>query len=498
MQFMKSPASKKIAAITAAALISTTALVGVASTSMPANAQISVPNAAPFSFADLVEAVRPAVVSIRVKTKIVERRGPQFNEYFEMPDLPDDHPFQDFFRQFEDRFKDRGARKGRKSERPRFAQSMGSGFIISADGFVVTNNHVIEDAADVVVVLDNGEEMEASIIGTDPRTDLALLQINGVSDMPFVEFSDVEARVGDWVVAMGNPFGLGGTVTAGIVSARGRDINANAYDDFIQIDAAVNRGNSGGPAFDTTGKVVGVNTAIFSPNGGNVGIAFAIPASVVKQVVFDLMDDGNVTRGYLGVSIQDVTEDIASSVGLSTAGGAMVTAVRPDTPAQKAGLQSGDVVLSVNDVEIGDARDLSREIAQFAPGTEVNLSIWRAGEATSVTVNLGELSDEQALVEMVEEEQPDPMEPAETDTGLVLMPNDQGQGVLVVDVVPDTIASDKGFAAGEIILQANSNDVNSIEEFQAAIDDVLAAGRDTILLKVSRDGNTRFVGLPIE
>ena len=498
MNIVKLPVTKKIAAITAAALISSTALVSVASTTLPAQAQVSVPNVAPFSFADLVEAVSPTVVSIRVKTKIVETRGPRFDDRFEMPDLPDGHPFQDFFRNFEDRFNDRGGRQDRK-QRPRFGQSMGSGFIISADGFVVTNNHVVEDAAEVVVVMHDGEEMDAKVIGTDPRTDLALLKLEAASDLQYVEFSEVEARVGDWVVAMGNPFGLGGTVTAGIISARGRDINANAYDDFLQIDAAVNRGNSGGPAFDTTGKVVGVNTAIYSPNGGNVGIAFAIPASVVKQVVFDLMDDGNVTRGYLGVSIQDVSPDIASSVGLERATGALVTEPRPDGPAQKAGVQSGDIILRVNGDKIDDARDLARLIAQYDPETEVTLNIWRSGERIKVKVKLAQLEQEQALVETVpEEEMVDPTEPVETETGLVLIANEEGEGLLVVDIDPESAAAEKGFAPGDVILEANSEKVSSVADFEDALTAVKDAGRSTMLIKVNRDGNTRFVGLPLE
>jgi serine protease Do len=325
-----------------------------------------------------------------------------------------------------------------------------------------------------------------------------LLKIEAASDMPYVEFADNEVRVGDWVVAMGNPFGLGGTVTAGIVSARGRDINANAYDDFIQIDAAVNRGNSGGPAVDTTGRVVGVNTAIFSPNGGNVGIAFAIPASVVKQVVFDLMDDGNVTRGYLGVSIQDVSEDIAESVGLNKATGALVTEPRPDSPAQKAGIQSGDIILRVADEKIDDARDLARIIAQYAPGTEVELTIWRDGDRQKVTVSLAELTDEQALVEREEQVPTDPSEPVETSTGLVLLQNEEGDGLIITDIDPDSVAAEKGFAPGDIILQANSNPVNTVAEFNDAVDAVKEAGRNTMLIKVSRDGNTRFFGLQLE
>ncbi|WP_299346420.1 Do family serine endopeptidase [uncultured Maritalea sp.] len=498
MKFLNLTKSKRLAAITAAALISTTALVSVATTTMPATAQIAVQNAAPFSFADLVEAVRPAVVSIRVKTKIVETRGPRFNDNFTMPDLPEGHPFNDFFKQFEDQFGLRGDQNNRK-QRPRFGQSMGSGFIISADGFVVTNNHVVEDAAEVVVVMDDGAEMNAKIIGTDPRTDLALLKIEAANELEYVEFSDAEARVGDWVVAIGNPFGLGGTVTAGIVSARGRDINANAYDDFIQIDAAVNRGNSGGPAFDTTGKVVGVNTAIFSPSGGNVGIAFAIPASVVKQVVFDLMDDGNVTRGYLGVSIQDVSDDIAESVGLDKTTGALVTEPRPDSPAQKAGIQSGDIILRVNGEKIEGARDLARIIGQYSPESEVELVLWRDGAREKVSVKLATLTDEQALVEAAPEVDPiDPTAPHESSTGLVLMPNEEGDGLVVTDILQESIAMEKGFVPGDVILLANSKPVNTIADFEKAIDEVKAAGRSTMLVKASRDGNSRYVGLPIE
>ncbi|WP_424981773.1 Do family serine endopeptidase [Maritalea sp. S77] len=480
-------------AIAAAALISTSAIAtGVLSTA-PANAQISIENVAPFSFADLVEAVSPAVVSIRVKTRIEEARGPFGNrDGFRMPDLPEGHPFEDFFKQFEDR------RGDRDRPRERFGQAVGSGFIISSDGFVVTNNHVIEDADEVMVVMENGDEMTAKIIGTDPRTDLALLKIEAASDLQYVEFSDNEARVGDWVVAIGNPFGLGGTVTAGIVSARGRDINANAYDDFIQIDAAVNRGNSGGPAFDTTGKVVGVNTAIFSPSGGNVGIAFAIPASTVKQVVFDLMDDGNVTRGYLGVSIQNVSKDIADSVGLDKARGALVTEPAPDSPAQKAGVKSGDIITSVNGTDIDDARDLSRTIAEFSPGTTVEIGIWRNGETVELRVELARLEEEQAINEEDETPQNEPAEPHDTATGLTLVPNDTGDGLLIVDIDPESRAVEKGFAPGDVVLEANGEPVNTIAEFEEQLERVKEAGRSNILVKAARDGVTRFVGLAIE
>lgn len=483
----------RIKAIAAAALISTSAMATGLLSVAPANAQISIENVAPFSFADLVEAVSPAVVSIRVKTRIEEARAP-FNDPngFYMPDLPEDHPFYEFFKRFDER------RGHGKKPRERFGQAVGSGFIISADGFVVTNNHVIENADEVMVVMEDGEEMAAKIVGTDPRTDLALLKLEAASDLPYVEFSDTETRVGDWVVAIGNPFGLGGTVTAGIVSARGRDINANAYDDFIQIDAAVNRGNSGGPAFDTTGKVVGVNTAIFSPSGGNVGIAFAIPASTVKQVVFDLMDDGNVTRGYLGVSIQNVSDDIADSVGLDMARGALVTDPAPNSPAQKAGIQSGDIITSVNGGDVEDARDLSRTISEFAPGTKVTIGIWRNGEPIELQIELARLEDELAINEDNDTMQAEPGEPTETATGLTLVQNDTGDGLLIVDIDPESRAIEKGFAPGDVVLEANGKAVNTVEEFEKQLAEVKDAGRSTILVKVARDSVSRFVGLAIE
>ncbi len=491
------PARKSfLIAAAAAALLSGTALTTIFFAPVPANAQITVPAVTPFSFADLVDAVSPAVVSIRVQQEVAQRTlGPGNNFEFNFPDLPEGHPLERFFRQFGDQF---GQGQGGGQQRPRIAEAMGSGFIISADGYVVTNNHVIEDADQILVIMDNGGEMTATLVGTDPRTDLALLKIESASALPFVEFASTDVRVGDWVVAVGNPFGLGGTVTAGIVSARGRDIGASAYDDFIQIDAAVNRGNSGGPAFNVQGQVVGVNTAIFSPSGGSVGIAFAIPAATVKSVIDDLIDDGTVTRGFLGVSIQDVSDDIAASIGLGTARGALVTEPRPDSPAQAAGIQSGDVILSVDGEEIGDSRDLSRTIAGYNPDTAVTLTIWRDGAEQTVTVTLGQLSEEAALTQN-EEQKPEPAkpEPQVTSTGLTLVPNDQGDGAVIAEVAPDSIAAEKGFAAGDVILEANSTAIASAEDFDAAVQAVLDSGRDTILVKLSRNGDVRFVGLPV-
>ena len=352
-------------------------------TSQVATAQIDVPAVTAPSFADLVEAVKPAVVSIQVEgvEEDVQFGGDEYG--FEMPDLPDGHPLKPFF----DQFGEEGRPQG-----PRQYMAAGSGFVISADGYIVTNNHVVQGASKVTVAFENGDEMTATVVGTDERTDVAVVKVDGRTDLPFVEFADDSIRVGDWVVAVGNPFGLGGTVTVGIVSARGRDIGGSSYGDFLQIDAAVNTGNSGGPTFDAQGRVAGMNTAIFSPNGGNVGIAFAIPAATVKQIVDQLIATGTVTRGYLGVGIQDVTRDIADSVGLENAAGALVTQPAEGGPAADAGIESGDIITAVDGTPIANALALSRTIASKAPGTEVELTLWSDGEERTVSVTLEELT----------------------------------------------------------------------------------------------------------
>jgi serine protease Do len=336
------------------------------------------------SFADVIERVKPAVVAVKVKVQNVADRdddGPQFS----FPDLPQGHPMERFFRQFRDG--ERGER-GPRQERPRrFGQSLGSGFFISADGYVVTNNHVVDKASEVTVTMDDGKELDAKVIGTDPKTDLALLKVEG-SDFPYVRLAGQKARIGDWVVAIGNPFGLGGTVTAGIVSAQHRDIGAGPYDDFIQIDASVNRGNSGGPTFNLAGEVVGVNTAIFSPSGGNVGIAFAIPASTVDQVVTSLKDNGSVTRGFIGVQMQPVTKEIAEAIGLKEPKGALVAEAIKDGPAAKAGVRTGDTIVAVDGQPVREARDLSRRIASVAPGKSVSLTLYRDGKERNVTLEV--------------------------------------------------------------------------------------------------------------
>ena len=320
----------------------------------------------PIGFADIVEKVKPAVISVRVK---MERPGNSNlnndNDNDEEIPFPPGSPFERFFRRFGMPNTPNG---------PQVITGQGSGFFISADGYAVTNNHVVQNAESVRVTTDDGKSFTAKVIGTDPRTDLALIKVEG-GNFPFVKLADETPRVGDWVLAVGNPFGLGGTVTAGIVSARGRDIGAGPYDDFIQIDAPVNKGNSGGPTFDVDGQVIGVNTAIYSPSGGSVGIAFAIPAATVKNVVAQLRDKGSVTRGWIGVQIQPVTPDIADSMGLKEAAGALVAEPQPDSPATKAGIKSGDVITSVNGSPVRDARQLARRIGTMSPGTSVTLGL---------------------------------------------------------------------------------------------------------------------------
>ncbi len=327
------------------------------------------------SFADLVDKVKPAVVSVRVKAQVASAGDEQ-----SLDDIPPQ------LRRF---FRERGEGAMPSRPQPRQTMSQGSGFFVSQDGYVVTNNHVVENAVEVQLVTDTGKTLDAKVVGTDPRTDLALLKVKDAGNYPYVQLADAKARIGDWVLAIGNPFGLGGTVTAGIVSAQGRDIGSGPYDDFIQIDAPINRGNSGGPTFNQNGEVVGVNTAIYSPSGGNVGIAFAIPASTVKQVVESLKKDGTVARGFIGVQIQPVTGEMADAIGLKDAKGALVAEAQGNGPAAKAGIRRGDTITAVNGEAVKDARDLSRKIAAFAPGSKTTITVYREGKSRDVTFEVG-------------------------------------------------------------------------------------------------------------
>src|SRR5262252_4530267 len=336
-------------------------------------------------FSDLVAAVKPAVVSVRVRADA----GGHAMVSEDDANPFEGTPFEKYFKNFRAP-NDDGAQGGRQRH---IIQGQGSGFFISPNGYIVTNNHVVANAVKVDVLTDSGATLEAKVVGTDAKSDLALIKVDGRSDFPFVKLADASPKIGEWVVAMSNPFGLGGTVTAGIVSAQGRDIGSGAYDDYIQIDAPVNRGNSGGPTFNLKGEVIGVNTAIYSPSGGSVGIAFAVPASTVASVIPQLQKDGHVVRGWLGVQIQPVTQDIADSLGLKSAAGALVAEPQPGGPAAEAGLKAGDVITSVDSTAIKDARDLARRIAALEPHKAVALSIIRSGKELTVTVTLGRLPE---------------------------------------------------------------------------------------------------------
>jgi serine protease Do len=338
-------------------------------------------------FSDLVAAVKPAVVSVRVRADAGGHAMVSENDANPFEGTP----FEKYFKNFRAP-NDEGAQSGRQRH---IIQGQGSGFFISPDGYIVTNNHVVANAVKVEVLTDAGATLEAKVVGTDPKSDLALIKVDGRSNFPFVKLADASPKIGEWVVAMGNPFGLGGTVTAGIVSAQGRDIGSGSYDDYIQIDAPVNRGNSGGPTFNLKGEVIGVNTAIYSPSGGSVGIAFDIPAATVASVIPQLQKGGHVTRGWLGVQIQPVTEEVADSLGLKAAAGALVAEPQPGGPAAAAGLKPGDIITSVDGVEVKDPRDLARRIASLGPNKSVDLRLIRNGTEHSIHLKLGQLADAQ-------------------------------------------------------------------------------------------------------
>ncbi len=465
---------------------------------------VSTPQAMP-SFADVVQKVSPAVVSVLVKSKVEPTAADGSQFFFSGPgmdQLPDDSPLKRLFKQFQDQqqhhhhYNDHDGDHGGKL-RP---TAQGSGFFISDDGYLVTNNHVVKGGGAFSVRMDDGTEYDAKLVGKDPRTDLAVLKVDGKGKkFTYVQWADdSKVRVGDWVVAVGNPFGLGGTVTAGIVSARGRDIGAGPYDDFIQIDAAVNHGNSGGPAFNLNGEVVGINTAIFSPSGGNVGIAFAIPASTAKNVVQDLMKDGEVDRGWLGVQIQPVTGDIANSLGLSDKKGALVAESQDNGPAKAAGIKAGDVITGVDGSDVDSPKELARLIGGMTPGKNVHVKVWRDGKDQSFDIKLGELPTNDKVASA---EQSNPSSDDSADTldkfGLTVAPADSGKGLVVTDVDPDSDAADRGIQAGDVIVAVNSKDVSSATDIDKATAEAAKSGRKAVLVQIMRDDNSRFVALPV-
>ena len=441
----------------------------------------------PVGFADIVEKVKPAVISVRVK---MERQTNSGLSNDELP-FPPGSPFERFFRRFGMPNNGDGGRE--------IVTGQGSGFFITADGYAVTNNHVVQNAETVQVTTDDGKTYAAKVIGADPRTDLALIKVDA-KDFPYVKLGDNAPRVGDWVLAVGNPFGLGGTVTAGIVSARGRDIGAGPYDDFIQIDAPVNKGNSGGPTFDVEGNVIGVNTAIFSPSGGSVGIAFAIPADTVKGVIAQLREKGSVTRGWIGVQIQPVTSDIADSLGLKKAAGALVSEPQHDSPAAKAGIESGDVIMSVDGTPVRDARELARRIGTMNPGTTIKLGLFHEGQEKTVTLTLGTLpNDKQAANEQTQHQLPESDVPK---LGLTLAPGSKapgtdGKGVLVTAVDPNGVAADHGLRVGDVILDVGGKAVSNPSDVRDQVADARKDGKHTLLFRVKSNEGTRFVALPL-
>ena len=466
---------------------------------------VRVDAAAPVNFAPVVQAVSPAVVSVRVKQAAEPRMmnfgNDSFRDFFD--NLPKDHPFERFFRDFGQRgFGDReneGNRERRRSPR-QYGMSQGSGFFISEDGLVVTNQHVIDKGTEFTVIDQDGEEYDAVLIGADKRTDLALLKVESDKDFTYVSFAEDVPLVGEWVVAIGNPFGLGGSVTAGIVSARGRDIGAGPYDDFIQIDAPVNRGNSGGPAFNMRGEVIGVNAAIFSPSGGNVGIAFAIPASTATDVIMELKNGGTVVRGWLGVQIQNVTDDIAESIGLDEARGAIIAEALEDGPAEGAGLKSGDTILAVDGNPVDGPRDLSKLIAAYDPDTEVEITVWRRGREQDILVTLGRLEEPQQEASI--ETDPDTGRTTLSDLGLVLSTKAEmgleGNGVVIAEVAPDGPASEKRLRQGDVILEVGGMQVNTPQDVVDALKNAEEEGLKAVLFRVESNDNSRFVALPMK
>jgi serine protease Do len=449
----------------------------------------------PAGFADLIAKVKPAVISVRVKME-------QSADASDIPQMNDDEdgapsmqgsPFEKFFRRY-------GFENGPRGQMPHheMVTGVGSGFFISADGYAVTNNHVVDHAKSVEVTTDDGKIYTAKVIGTDPKTDLALIKVDGRNDFAYANLETEAPHVGDWVVAVGNPYGLGGTVTAGIISALGRDIGSGPYD-YMQIDAPINKGNSGGPTFDTKGNVVGVNTAIYSPSGGSVGIGFDIPATTVKTVVAQLKDKGSVTRAWLGVQVQPVTAGIAESLGMKETKGALVDEAKADTPAAKAGIQAGDVITAVNGNAIKDSRSLAREIAGMAPGTSVKLDILRKGETKNIDVTLATMPNQPEKQAKAEENSTMPGTPR---LGLSVAPASEvagagENGVVITAVDPDGPAADRGLKSGDVILDVGGKTVNSVSDLRSALKDAKSGGKKDVLIRVKTADNMHFVAVPI-
>jgi len=456
--------------------------------------QAAVAQARSDSLAPLAEMISPSVVNITTTTVIEGRTGPRGI-------VPEGSPFEDFFRDFQDR---NGNGNG---NRPRRTSALGSGFVISEDGYVVTNNHVIDGADEILIEFFSGKELPAKVVGTDKNTDLALLKVESDGPLPFVSFGDSDnALVGDWVLAMGNPLGQGFSVSAGIISARNRALSGS-YDDYIQTDAAINRGNSGGPLFNMDGEVIGVNTAILSPNGGSIGIGFSMASNVVSRVVDQLKEFGETRRGWLGVRIQDVTDDVAEAMGLGEAAGALITDV-PDGPAKEAGLLAGDVIISFDGVDVGDTRALVKQVGNTTVGKAVRVVVHREGGTQTILVTLGRREEaEKAVPAAMPGTEPEMKEKEVLGLTLTLLTadmrsemglSDEMEGLLVLSVDESAEAFEKGLRAGDVITEAGQQKIKSLSDLADRITDASEAGRKSLLLLVRRAGEPRFVALGLD
>ncbi len=469
---------------------------GLALVFLTASGIASAASLPPDSFADLAAKVTPAVVNISSTRHVAA------SAETDIPfDFPPGSPFEQFFKQFRDR---QGRHRGGED-----MKALGSGFIIDPSGYVVTNEHVIDDAAEIQVTLNNGKDFPAKVIGIDKKTDLALLKVSAPTPLPYVSFGNSDtARVGDWVLAVGNPFGLGGTVTTGIVSARGRDIHSGPFDDFLQIDASINRGNSGGPTFNLAGEVIGVNSAIASPNGGSVGIGFAIPSNMAKPVIAALREKGRVERGFIGVGIQEVTPEIAQSLGLGQPMGALVASVQPDGPAAAARIQQGDVILFFDGQTVGETHDLPRIVAATPAGKEVDVVVWRDGARKTLTVKVGKMKDEPQVASAEDNSAPAADSAAHRLLGVQLSAltddvrqqlgiGDDVKGVVIMDVIEGSPAARQGLQQGDIIEQVARHRVTSPAEVDHLVAQAAAKDRSSVLLLVNRQGNELFLAVKV-
>jgi serine protease Do len=503
MRLFRSPIAR------AALLGLSTALVTPAATLLPlmAGTTPAAARSAPDSFADLAAKLLPAVVNISSSQTVQAKAGAP-GAGPEMPMFPPGSPFEQFFKDFLNRNRPPGGRGDQAPAPERRMQSLGSGFIIDPAGLVVTNNHVIDGADEITVTLQDNTTLKAKLVGRDESGDIALLKVTPDKPLPSVPFGDSDqSRVGDWVLAIGNPFGLGGTVTAGIVSARGRNIHQGPYDDFIQTDAAINRGNSGGPLFNMDGQVIGINTAIYSPSGGSIGIGFSIPANMAKNIVAQIHDYGHPRRGWLGVKIQQVTPDIAESLGLKDASGALVAGVNDGGPADKAKLRNGDIILKFNGQDVKDMHALPRIVADSEVGKQVPLVLWRDGKEMTLDATLAEKPDDATLASAEAGPKPDVAKPTALDgLGLNIAPLSQDlkdkyqigadqKGVVITDVAPGSSAAERGLKAGDVIVEVQQGEVSSPADVQKRIDSVRKADRKSVLMLIQRQDGLQWVPL---